>query len=548
MARIFIGVAWPYANGSLHLGHVAGSLLAPDIFARYHRLKGDEVLMVSGSDEHGTPITLEAEKRNMLTQELVDYYHQEHVECLKKLGISFDYFSRTTKEGHKKAVQEFFLKLLEKGCIYCKKVTAFYCPSCNRWLPDRYVEGTCPYCNFDSARGDQCEKCSRTYECNELLEPKCKLCKKTPEKRESEHLFLKLSALKDALLKYLEDKKFWKENVYKFTLNWVKELKDRAITRNIDWGVDIPLPDYEEKKLYVWFEAVIGYLSASKDWSWESKKSWEVFWKNKETRHYYFVGKDNIPFHTVIWPAMLLAHDELNLPYNVPANEYLTLKGEHLSKSRGRAVWLTDCLEKFDANAIRYYLTVNMPETKDLEFSWDDFIAKNNTELVATLGNFIYRVLSFASKNFNGIPKKGEEFDELDKEAIEKIFNTYEGVTKSLDACEFKNALREIMALAHYGNRYIDRKAPWKTIKENKKLCQTTIYVACRIVKSLSVLLEPFLPLAAKKLQAKLKFKASKWEDCLKDISEHKLERIEIPFKKIDLKGLVIAAECKKSV
>ncbi|MEW6069743.1 MAG: methionine--tRNA ligase [Candidatus Thermoplasmatota archaeon] len=536
MLRIFIGVAWPYANGSLHLGHVAGSLLAPDIFARYHRLKGNDVLMVSGSDEHGTPITLEAEKRGIKPQELVDYYHQEHVECLKKLGINFDYFSRTSKESHKKIAQEFFIKLFEKGYIYGKDVVALYCRNCNRWLPDRYVEGKCPYCHFEQARGDQCEKCGRTYECEELLEGKCKLCKSAPERRESKHLFLKLSALKDSLLEYLEDKKFWKENVYKFTLNWVKELKDRAITRNIDWGIDVPLEGYADKKLYVWFEAVIGYLSASKDWSAEAGKSWEDFWKDKETRHYYFVGKDNIPFHTIIWPAMLIAHGELNIPYNVPANEYLTLKGEHFSKSRGRAVWLPDCLEKFDCDAIRYYLTVNMPETKDLDFSWEDFITKNNTELVATLGNFIYRVLSFAWKNFNGIPKKSDEFDEIDKEAIKKIFDTYENVTNSLERCEFKNALREVMALAQYGNKYIDEKAPWKTIKEDKNKCQTTIYIACRIVKALSVLLEPFLPFSAQKLQAQLGFKAEKWDDCLEDVVEQKLEKVDVPFKKIELK------------
>ncbi|MDI6856160.1 MAG: methionine--tRNA ligase [Candidatus Thermoplasmatota archaeon] len=534
MAKIFIGVAWPYANGSLHLGHVAGSLLAPDIFARYHRLIGNEVLMVSGSDEHGTPITLEAEKRNMTPKELVDYYHQEHLECLKKLGISFDYFSRTTKESHKKVVQEFFIKLFEKGYICSKKVGALYCQKCRRWLPDRYVEGICPYCNFETARGDQCEKCGRIYECEELLEPKCKLCGSSPERREAEHLFLKLSALKELLLKYLEDKKFWKENVYKFTLNWVKELKERAITRDIDWGIDVPLEGYRDKKLYVWFEAVIGYLSASKDWSLESGKSWEAFWKDKGAKHYYFVGKDNIPFHTVIWPAMLIAHNELVLPYNVPANEYLTLKGEHFSKSRGIAVWLPACLEKFDADAIRYYLIVNMPETKDLDFSWEDFITKNNTELVATLGNFIYRVLSFAHKNFNGIPKKGNELDDLDNEAIRMILNTYENVTRSLERCEFKNALREIMALAHYGNKYIDEKAPWKMIKEDRKKCQTAIYVSCRLVKALALLLEPFLPFSAQKLQAQLGFKSKKWGDCLEDISEHKLERVEMLFKKLD--------------
>lgn len=538
MERIFIGVAWPYANGSLHLGHVAGSLLAPDIFARYHRLKGNEVLMVSGSDEHGTPITLEAEKQGKSPQEIVDFYHKEHVENLKKLGISFDFFSRTSSLSHKKVAQEFFLSLLKKGFIYKKKVIALRCKHCNRWLPDRYVEGTCPFCGFESARGDQCEKCGRVYEAYELLNPKCKLCAEPPEKRESEHFFLKLSKLKDSLLKYLEDKRFWKENVYKFTCNWVKELKDRAITRDLDWGVEIPLPGYEDKRIYVWFEAVLGYLSASKDWSLSvgNEKSWERFWKDKEVKHFYFIGKDNIPFHTVIWPAMLIAYGELNLPYNVPANEYLTLKGEEFSKSRERGVWLPQCLQKFESDSLRYYLAVNMPETRDLDFSWDDFVAKNNKELVATLGNFIYRVLSFAQKNFGKLPGKPAELDTLDKEAIDKISQTYKRASSKLERCEFKNSLRELMGLASYGNKYLDEKAPWKTIKEDPKKCQTTVYVACRLVKALSVLIYPFLPFSAERVQRMLGFKALKLEEGLEDISETKLEKIELPFKKIELK------------
>ncbi len=537
--KIFVGVAWPYANGSLHLGHIAGSLLAPDIFARYHRLKGNEVLMVSGSDEHGTPITIEAEKQGKSPQEIVDFYHKEHVECLNKLQIEFDFFSRTTSESHAKVVQEFFLTLLEKGWIYKKKVTALYCKKCARWLPDRYVEGVCPFCKFESARGDQCEKCGRTYDSDELLNPRCKICSSAPEQKETEHFFLKLSALKEQMQKYIESKEeFWKENVYRFTLNWIKELKDRAITRDIDWGVRIPLQGYENKRIYVWFEAVIGYLSASKDWSRKTgkEKKWEEFWKDKNVKHFYFIGKDNIPFHTVIWPAMLLAHENLNLPYNVPANEYLTLKGEQFSKSRGRAVWLPEFFQSYEPDALRYYLSINMPETKDIDFTWDEFITKNNTELVAALGNFIHRVLSFSQKNFGKIPDVKSDLDELDKEALERIISTHKKAGEFIERCEFKNAFREIMALAHYGNYYFDKKAPWKSIKDNPEKCQTSIHIACRMVKSLAVLLYPFMPGSAEKLQTMLNCKISKWAEAVEDVKSGKLENIYPLFKKIELK------------
>ncbi|MCG2826804.1 MAG: methionine--tRNA ligase, partial [Thermoplasmatales archaeon] len=431
MEKIFIGVAWPYANGALHLGHIAGSLLPPDIFARYHRMKGSRVLMVSGSDEHGTPITLEAEKQGKTPKEFVDYYHKEHVECLKKLGISFDLFSRTTNENHAKVVQDMFLTLLKKDYIYKKKGVALYCDKCKRWLPDRYVEGKCPHCNFENARGDQCEKCGKTLNADELVEPRCKICNTEPDKKETEQFFLKLSAFKEQLTDYMKDKKFWKENVYKFTMNWIKSLEDRPITRNIEWGVKIPLEGYDDKRIYVWFDAVTGYLSTSKEFSF-----WEDFWKDKNAKHYYFIGKDNIPFHTIIWPSMLLGYGGLNLPYNVPANEFLTLKGETFSKSRKRAVWLPEYLKYFEPEPLRYYLSINMPENRDVDFSWDDFIMKNNNELVATLGNFIHRVLTFTKKNFGKIPE-AYELDDLDKNALKKIDETFSNTERYIENCEF---------------------------------------------------------------------------------------------------------------
>lgn len=528
MEKIFIGVAWPYANGSLHLGHIAGSLLPPDIFARYHRIRGSRVLMVSGSDEHGTPITLEAEKQGKTPKEFVDYYHNEHVECLKKLGISFDLFSRTTNEKHAKVVQDIFLMLLKKGYIYKKKGVALYCDKCKRWLPDRYVEGKCPHCNFENARGDQCEKCGKTLNADELGEPRCKICNTEPDKRETEQFFLKLSAFKEQLTDYMKDKKFWKENVYKFTMNWIKKLEDRPITRNIEWGVKIPLEGYDDKRIYVWFDAVTGYLSTSKEFSF-----WEDFWKDKNTKHYYFIGKDNIPFHTIIWPSMLLGYGGLNLPYNVPANEFLTLKGEQFSKSRKRAVWLPEYLKHFESEPLRYYLSINMPENRDVDFSWDDFIMKNNNELVATLGNFIHRVLTFTKKNFGKIPES-YELDDLDKNALKNIDETFSNTERYIENCEFKNSIKAVMELSQFGNRYIDEKVPWKTVKEEKEKCETTMHVCMRIVKALSVLMYPFLPFSSEKLQKMIGQKNLGWDDGKTDV-KGELGDIEPLFKKIEM-------------
>ncbi len=528
MEKIFIAVAWPYANGSLHLGHIAGSLLPPDIFARYHRMKGNMVLMVSGSDEHGTPITLEAEKQGKTPKEFVDYYHNEHVECLKKLGISFDLFSRTTNKNHEKVVQDMFLTLLKKGYIYKKKGVALYCDKCKRWLPDRYVEGKCPHCNFENARGDQCEKCGKTLNADELISPRCKNCNTEPEKRETEQFFLKLSSFKKQLTDYMKDKKFWKENVYRFTMNWIKNLEDRPITRNLEWGVKIPLEGYDDKRIYVWFDAVTGYLSTSKEFSF-----WEDFWKDKNTKHYYFIGKDNIPFHTIIWPSMLLGYGGLNLPYNVPANEFLTLKGEGFSKSRKRGIWVPEYLKEFEPDPLRYYLSVNMPENRDVDFSWDDFIMKNNNVLVATLGNFIHRVLTFTKKNFEKIPE-GYEPDDLDKDVLKKIGESFSKTEKYIEKCEFKNAMKTVMELAQFGNRYIDEKAPWKSIKEDKKGCGTTMHVCMRIVKALSVLMYPFLPFSGKKLQSMIGYKNLGWDDGKTDV-KGELNNIAPLFKKIEM-------------
>ncbi|PKK85677.1 MAG: methionine--tRNA ligase [Thermoplasmata archaeon HGW-Thermoplasmata-1] len=500
--KIFIGVAWPYANGPLHLGHVAGCYLPPDIFARYHRMKGSDVLMVSGSDEHGTPITVTADKLGVTPQDVVDRFHGEHARSLERLGVSFDLFTRTTTENHSKTVQALYLRLKKNGYIYPKTVEAFYCPACFRFLPDRYIEGTCPHCGAEGARGDQCDGCGKTLDAAELKDPGCKLCGGTPELRETEHMFFRLSEFEKPLLDWLSDKNYWRPNVLNFTRNFIKDgLKDRGITRDLIWGVKVPEEGYGEKRFYVWFDAVTGYLSASKEWAQNAGApgKWEEWWKNPDARHYYFLAKDNIPFHTIIWPAMLMAHGGLNLAYDVPANEYLTMSGRQFSKSRGIGIVVDDSLDKFGADAIRYYLSSNMPDQKDTDWTWEDFVLKNNSELVGAFGNFIHRVLTFTQKNFGAIPAAGK-VEKIDERFISEMARVHAAVGELIEKCDFKKGMREIMALAQTGNKYFDETAPWKLIKEDRNRCAAVMRNCIKLVKALSVLSSPYLPFSAQRM------------------------------------------------
>lgn len=545
--KIYIGVAWPYANGSLHLGHIAGCYLPADIFARYSRMNGKDVLMVSGSDEHGTPITITAEKEKTTPQSIVDTYNKEHTENMKQLGISFDLFTRTTTENHKEVVKDIFLTLHNKGYIYKKSVDAFYCGNCSRFLPDRYIEGTCPYCGNEKARGDQCDECGKMLDPQELLDVRCKICGSTPEIRASDHLFFALSRFESKLLDWMKEKKHWKSSVLKFTRNWLKDgLRDRAITRDMTWGIKVPIKGFEDKRIYVWFDAVIGYFAASKEWSKRIDEidKWAEWWKNKKARHYYFLAKDNIPFHTLIWPSILMGYDEtLNLPYDIPANEYLRLKGEQFSKSRGLAVWVPDVLEKFDVDAVRYYLSINMPENKDTSWMWDDFVAKNNDELVGTYGNFVHRVITFTAKNFGEIPKQGV-LDGLDKQAIQKIKDVYREVSGSLENCSFKKGLRAAMNLAQFGNFYFDQKKPWELIKTDKEKCGHVLHICLKIVNALAVLMAPYLPFSSDNIWKILGHKSSihdaSWDCTLEDLRVGgPLERPKPLFKKLLLEDFV---------
>lgn len=505
---ILVAVAWPYANGSLHLGHIAGAYLPADIFARYHRCKGNKVLMVSGSDQHGTPITLRAEQENKSPQEIVDKYHKEFLDCWQRLGISFDLFTTTGTLNHTQVTHDIFLKLFDRGYIYKDAVPQAYCPRCQRFLPDRYVEGTCPHCAFPQARGDQCDECGRTVNPADLLDLRCRICSASPRFEVSEHFFFRLSAFESRLKAWISEQTHWRQNVLNFTLGFLEGgLKDRAITRDIDWGVTVPQPGFERKRIYVWFEAVIGYFSASKEWAklQGDETAWQSFWSG-DAKSYYFIGKDNIPFHTIIWPAMLMGYGNLNLPYDVPANEFLTIEGRRLSTSRNWAVWLPDYLQRYDADPLRYLLSINMPETGDTDFSWREFLRRNNDELVATYGNLANRVLTFTYRNFNGTVPDPGELDSQSQGLLSKAHETLEKVDRLLYRCHFKEAIKTAMSLAQEANRYLDDKAPWKAIKQDRQAAATAIYVALSVLSALKIALYPFLPFSSERLHRYLGF------------------------------------------
>jgi len=509
--KIYIGVAWPYADGPLHLGHIAGAYLPPDIFARYHRTKGDEVLMVSGSDQHGTPITIKAEQEGKKPGEIAAEYHQQFLDSWRRLGISFDLFTSTGTANHTEVSQDIFLTLYNKGYIYKSVMLQPLCPRCRRFLPDRYVEGTCPYCGSPGARGDQCDDCGKPLSPVELVQPRCRLCGTAPEFKDSEHFFLKLSAFRDRLLDWVSQQTHWRQNVLNFTVRYLEDgLKDRAITRDISWGIPVPLPGFEGKCLYVWFEAVIGYLSAAKEWarSRGDEERWRSFWQG-EVKGYYFVGKDNIPFHTIIWPAMLMGYGDLNLPYDVPANEFLTIEGRRLSTSRNWAVWLPDYLSRFDPDPLRYLLSINMPETGDTNFSWREFVRRNNDELVATYGNLVHRVLSFVYRNFDGRVPEPDELDGRSLALLAKAGETLSTMDGLLYRCHFKEAIRSAMSLAQETNRYLEEKSPWKVIKRDRPAAATALYVAISVISCLRTALYPFLPFSSIRLHELLGFKGS---------------------------------------
>lgn len=514
---IHISVAWPYANGDIHAGHLAGAYLPADIFARYHRLKGNRVLMVSGSDSHGTPITVEADKRGTSPQEVFQHFHTRFLETHQALGITYDLFTHTDTENHHRVAQDIFLKLYEQEYLYPEVQKQLYSESDQRFLPDRYVEGTCPICGYGQARGDQCDNCGNLLDALDLIDPRSKTDGSTPVVRETEHFFLDLPEFETALLEYYERHEGrWRPNVLNFARNFVASgLKGRAVTRDIDWGIRVPLPEWEHKRLYVWFEAVMGYLSASIEWAQLTgdPEAWKPWWYDPAARGYCFIGKDNIPFHTIFWQAELLGvgrlyeddeEAQLNLPYDVPANEFMNFEGAQFSKSRSWAVWLPDILERYDPDAIRFYIASVLPETRDSDFSWADFLSRNNDQLVATWGNLANRVLSFADRHFDGeVPEPGELTDD-DRALLGEIEAGFETVGKEIEAVNLRAGLAEALRLARLVNAYLDR-APWfEVVKEDKATAGRTVYTALQAIDHLRILFAPYLPFSSQRLHEQL--------------------------------------------
>jgi methionyl-tRNA synthetase len=506
--RILVCVAWPYANYLLHVGQAAGAYLPADIFARYQRLAGNEVVMVSGSDSHGTPITVSAEREGVSPRDIVDRYHPKIVETWERLGITFDLYTTTLTENHYATVQEFFLHLLEKDYLYRSTQDQLYDPEAERFLPDRYVEGTCPNCGFKEARGDQCDNCGKTLDATDLINPRSRFTGATPVIRQSEHFFLKLTALQNDLQAWVSKQAHWRRNVLNFTLGWLNEgLKDRAITRDIAWGVPVPVEGYEAKRIYVWFDAVIGYLSATREWAQQrgEPEAWRPFWEDPSTKAYYFIGKDNIPFHTIIWPSMLIGYGGLDLPYDVPANQYVNFSaGQKQSKSKGTGTWVLDLLDQYAPDTVRFYLTTIMPESSDSEFREDEMIRANNEVLIATWGNLANRVISMIHRNFEGVVPATGELAPESAALIREAEAAFDVVGHEYHACHFRNALNESLRLAQAANKYLDERAPWKAVKTDRAHAGETLATALNVIGALRTLLNPILPFSTQTLHEDL--------------------------------------------
>ena len=522
------------------MGTLIGSVLSADVFARYLRLKGHDVVFVSGSDEHGTPIEIEAIKRGVDFKALTDQYHSLITKLFDEFRISFDNYTRTHNPIHIKFCQEFFMKLYEKGYIFTKEVRQLYCPKCQRFLPDRFVEGTCPYCGYEKARGDQCDACGRVLDPTDLINPRCSICGSEPVVKSSKHWFFDLPKFSDRLKKWLESNPRLPANARHFSLKWLEEgLKPRAVTRDNKWGIPAPFPGAEDKTIYVWFEAVLGYVTATIEWA--AKKGdqelWKDYWMDPETRSVYFIGKDNIPFHTIIFPALLLAtHEGYNLPWNVSTNEWLNFEGQKSSKSRKIGIWIDEALEMFHVDYWRYTLMANRPETSDTNFTWKIFLERVNSDLNDTLGNFIHRTLTFINNYYGGEIPKPEKLDDLDREMLKTINKYFKRIDESLDGFYIQAATRRIIELAREGNKYLNEKKPWKTIKSDPQSAAVALYIAAQIVKVLAVVLEPFMPLAAEKIRKCMNLPSDLlWKDAVDPIEAgHKINEARPIFEKIN--------------
>ena len=541
--KILVTSALPYSNGLIHIGHLAGAYLPADIYVRYQRMVGNDVVFICGADEHGVPITIAAMKQNKAPQELVDQYYITNRDSFEKIGIKFDNFSRTSLPIHHKTSQEFFLALHEKGKLNVKEIKQLYCPEDKMYLADRYVNGICPKCGAKDARGDQCEKCGSWLDPLSLKEPKCAICGADPIVKTTKHWYLPMGDFQPSLEKWLKQKEDWKDNVKNYCNGWFKEgLRDRAITRDLDWGVPVPLPDADGKVMYVWFDAPIGYISSTKEWAEKIGKPeiWKDYWQNPDCELIHFIGKDNIVFHAIFWPATLIEVGGYNLPTQIPANEFLNLEGNKLSTSKNYAVWLPDYLKKFKPDLLRYTLAANLPENKDTDFSWKQFQKCNNNELADILGNFINRTLTFVNKYCDGIIPKAESLSNLDTQVLNETTLIAAEAGELINSFKIRAATSRVMDIARAGNRYFDSAHPWQTRKTDFESCRTTLNVCCRLIRTLAICFNPFIPFSSDQIWSMMGFegKASDihWQDASKkiDLAGIKLGKTEIIFKKID--------------
>ncbi|WBW94693.1 methionine--tRNA ligase [Oceanirhabdus sp. W0125-5] len=528
--KVFIGGAWPYANGALHLGHIA-ALLPGDVLARYHRLKGDDVLYVSGSDCHGSPIALRGKKEKKSPKEIAEKYHREFEKTFHELDFSYDFYGATYYKEHYEEVKRLLVTIKKNGYIYEKESEQFYCKSCDEFLADRFIEGECPFCGL-TARGDQCDYCSKLLSPTELINPVCKNCGESPELRKTKHLYFKLSAFQNDIEKLVkENKNLWRENAVNQTLSYLKEgLHDRAVTRDLSWGIDVPFEGYEKKKIYVWIEAVCGYLTSSV----KVREDWRDFWEGSEVKKYFVHGKDNIPFHTIIFPSILKGiSQEFKLPDSIISSEYLTIEGKKLSTSRNWAIWTKDFLSRYNSDSLRYYLLANGPERRDSDFSWKDFVNRHNGELLGAFGNLVNRTLSYIEKSFDNIIPSGK----VNKEIQELTKNVFKSVGEKIENGEYKKSIEEIFSYVRYGNKYFDKETPWITFKEDREKCNNTIHNIVYIIANLSILLEPFLPKSASEIRRELGINNIKWSEVnIEGLSD--LKGVKKLFERIDKKAI----------
>jgi methionyl-tRNA synthetase len=550
--RYTITAALPYTNGPIHIGHLAGVYVPADIYARYKRLTGNDVAFICGSDEHGVPITIKAKKEGVTPQDIVDKYHAIIKKSFEDFGITFDNYSRTSAKIHHDTAQEFFKTLNEKNEFIEEVTEQLYDAEANQFLADRFVTGTCPKCGYEEAYGDQCESCGSSLNATDLINPKSAITGNIPTLKETKHWFLPLDKheafLKEWILK--GHKKDWKPNVYGQVKSWIDDgLRPRAVTRDLDWGIPVPAPGGEGKVLYVWFDAPIGYISATKEWADREGKDWEPYWKDENTKLVHFIGKDNIVFHCIIFPAMLKAEGSYILPDNVPANEFLNLEGNKLSTSKNWAVWLPDYLEDFpnQQDVLRYALTANAPESKDNDFTWKDFQARNNNELVAIFGNFINRVVVLTNKYYEGIVPEASAFSQIDNDTLAAIKAYPAVIESSIERYRFREASQELMSLARMGNKYLADEEPWKLIKTDEDRTKTIMFVALQIASALATLCEPFLPFTSTKLKGILNANDNSWSAIsTTDIllpSGHQIGKGELLFSKIEDKTIAVQLE-----